>query len=76
MPKIQGKVTFDYEKCKGCLLCVSFCPVKILYMDKNTINKSGYNIIKVTEMDKCIACTQCATMCPDSVITVEVIDNA
>jgi 2-oxoglutarate ferredoxin oxidoreductase subunit delta len=45
-------------------------------MDRHAINKSGYNTIRVTEPDKCIACAQCATMCPDSVITVEVIDNA
>jgi 2-oxoglutarate ferredoxin oxidoreductase subunit delta len=74
MPK--GKLTFQYERCKGCLLCVHFCPVKILEMDRHAINKSGYNTIRVIEPDKCIACAQCATMCPDSVITVEVLDNA
>lgn len=76
MAKVQGKVTFDYEKCKGCLLCVSFCPVNILSLDKNTINKSGYNVIQVSDMSKCIGCSQCALMCPDSVITVEVLDHA
>jgi len=70
MPK--GKVTFDYERCKGCLLCVEYCPKHILYQDMETLNKSGYNIIKVSEPDKCIGCAFCAMMCPDSVITVEV----
>ncbi|MGD9910357.1 MAG: 4Fe-4S dicluster domain-containing protein [Candidatus Izemoplasmatales bacterium] len=70
MPK--GKVTFAREVCKGCSLCVEFCPQHILYQDKADINKSGYNIIKVSEPEKCIGCAFCAMMCPDSVITVEV----
>ena len=70
MPK--GKVSFDYEKCKGCLLCVEFCPKNILYQDIQTLNKAGYNIIKVSEPEKCIGCAFCAMMCPDSVISVEV----
>ncbi|MGD9964080.1 MAG: 4Fe-4S binding protein [Candidatus Izemoplasmatales bacterium] len=37
-----------------------------------TLNKAGYNIIKVSEPDKCIGCAFCAMMCPDSVIKVEV----
>lgn len=70
MPK--GKVTFEEDKCKGCLLCVEFCPKEILFQDKNTMNNAGYNLIKVTDMDQCIGCGLCAVMCPDSVITVEV----
>ncbi len=70
MPK--GKTTFAYEKCKGCLLCVAVCPQKILYQDMTTLNRAGYNIIKVSEPDKCIGCAFCAIMCPDSVITVGV----
>jgi 2-oxoglutarate ferredoxin oxidoreductase subunit delta len=67
----KGKISFDYEKCKGCLLCVNYCPTKILEMDKTRTNDRGYNVIRVTEPDKCIACAFCAIMCPDSVITVE-----
>lgn len=70
MPK--GQLTFDYEHCKGCGLCVAFCPVKILYLDKNSINSQGYTLVKITDPDKCIACATCALMCPDSIITVEV----
>lgn len=69
MPK--GKITFEYEKCKGCMLCVGYCPTKILYLDHSKMNKSGYNLISISEPDKCIGCAFCAIMCPDSVITVE-----
>ncbi|HOW37853.1 MAG TPA: 4Fe-4S binding protein [Candidatus Izemoplasmatales bacterium] len=69
---IKGYLTFESEKCKGCGLCVAFCPVKILYLDKNTLNQQGYPIVKITDPDKCIGCASCALMCPDSIITVEV----
>lgn len=69
MPK--GKVTFDYELCKGCELCVHVCPKHILSLNKEEMNSKGYNVIEVTNPDECIACAFCAMMCPDSVITVE-----
>ncbi len=71
----KGKLTFDSEACKGCELCVSFCPVEILYLDKDRINSSGYHLISVSDMDKCIGCANCAIVCPDSVIKVEVFER-
>lgn len=68
----RGLLTFDNEACKGCELCVNFCPVEILSLDKDRINSNGYHLISVSDMDKCIACAQCAIVCPDSVIKVEV----
>lgn len=67
----KGKVTFDQDLCKGCGLCVAACPVKIVEIDKATINKKGYNPATVSDAEKCIGCANCATMCPDTVITVE-----
>jgi 2-oxoglutarate ferredoxin oxidoreductase subunit delta len=70
MAKIKGKVTFDEDRCKGCELCVTVCPVKIIKMDKSRMNAKGYHPATIYEMDKCIACANCATICPDLVITV------
>lgn len=67
----KGKVYFDQDRCKGCELCTTGCPVKIVKIDRNKINAKGYNPATVEEMDKCIGCASCALMCPDSVITVE-----
>lgn len=72
MPK--GKVTFKTELCKGCELCTTVCPVKIVFMDFTVMNAKGYHLATVKEMDKCTACGSCAKICPDSVITVERID--
>lgn len=67
----KGNVTFDRERCKGCALCATACPVKIVFLDKETVNSKGYNVATVQQMDQCIGCANCATMCPDGVITVE-----
>ena len=54
----MAKVTFNEEKCKGCGLCVNFCPKHILQMAP-------------VDQDACIGCASCARMCPDVVITIE-----
>lgn len=67
----KGRVTIDQDRCKGCSLCVSVCPVKILYLDETKTNLRGYHPASVIEADKCIGCTFCATICPDVCFTVE-----
>ncbi len=67
----MAKVTFDTERCKGCGLCVTVCPKKIVTLAKETINQKGYHPAEITDKEQCIGCAFCATMCPDTVITVE-----
>ena len=71
----RGNVTFDQERCKGCGLCISVCPVNILAFDIGITNKRGYVPSSIQEPEKCISCMNCALMCPDLVITVERIDE-
>ncbi len=69
--RVIYKVLFREERCKGCRLCETFCPKKIISMcDKS--NAIGYNYahIKDENKDKCIGCGFCFRMCPDSVITI------
>lgn len=70
----MNKVTFNVDLCKGCGLCVTACPKKIISLDKTTLNKKGYHPAGITDASKCIACAFCATMCPDVVIKVEKLD--
>ncbi len=67
----MAKITIDKEHCKGCGLCVMYCPKKILTLSDKETNKNGYFVLTVTDMDSCIGCANCGVMCPDSVITVE-----
>ena len=66
----MAKTIFKEELCKGCGLCVSACPKKIVVLQEK-LNSKGYHPAGVIEQDKCIGCAFCATMCPDCVITVE-----
>lgn len=52
------------ERCKGCGICVAFCPKKVLEL--NEIEK----VQAVREKD-CIKCKQCEMRCPDFAIFVE-----
>ena len=67
----MNKVTFREERCKGCELCVSACPKKIIAISKDRINAKGFSPAEITDQEKCIGCAFCATVCPDVVITVE-----
>ena len=67
----MAKVTFLTDLCKGCGLCVTACPKKIVRLAEDVLNAKGYHPATVTDPDACIGCAFCATMCPDCVITVE-----
>lgn len=67
----KGKVTINEESCKGCGLCITACPLKIVKMNEKKINASGYHPAHVDEPEKCSGCANCALMCPDVCITVE-----
>jgi 2-oxoglutarate ferredoxin oxidoreductase subunit delta len=68
----KGKLVFREDRCKGCELCVSVCPMHILKLDDVKVNRKGYHPVSVTEPDKCIGCASCAMMCPDGIINVYV----
>ena len=67
----MNRVTFREDRCKGCELCVSVCPKKIIHIAEDRLNAKGFKPAEVTEQEKCIACAFCATVCPDLVIEVE-----
>ncbi len=61
--------------CKGCGLCVSVCPKKVLEINKQ-INTKGYFPAYQARPDDCIRCAICCTMCPDVAITITETDEA
>jgi len=65
-----GKVKFKEDACKGCRLCMSVCPKKILKIDETKVNPKGYHPVTCTDLNQCTGCTFCAVMCPDLIIEV------
>lgn len=65
-------VKFNEDKCKGCELCISFCPTKIIQLHPTRINSKGYHPAYIPEesVEKCVGCISCGMMCPDGAVNV------
>lgn len=67
----MNRVTISQDTCKGCGLCITACPMKIINLSQDKLNAKGYHPAEVIDMDKCKGCALCALMCPDVAIKVE-----
>lgn len=63
-------ISIDERYCKGCFLCVSYCPKKVIAKSAKT-NSKGYTLPYAANPDECSKCKTCELMCPDLAITVE-----
>ena len=62
--KMEKSVLINREWCKGCGICVAFCPKQVLVMDREGKACWAYP-------DKCIRCGLCELRCPDIAISLE-----
>jgi 2-oxoglutarate ferredoxin oxidoreductase subunit delta len=75
MAKKNGLIEIDRELCKGCQLCIAFCPNELISVS-DELNQMGYYPAKFTEGDSetgdptCNGCATCALVCPDIAIEV------
>ena len=65
----RGKVTVFPNWCKGCKLCVEFCPMDVL-------EQGDDGRVIVAQPERCTACRWCELHCPDFAIFVSDIDQA
>jgi len=63
----KGRVTVIKERCKGCRLCVTYCPRNVLHMSQ-TFNNKGYYYPEAADEDACVNCHFCEVVCPDFAI--------
>jgi len=63
----RGRVTVFPNWCKGCDLCVEFCPV-------NVLEHGADGRVIVAHPEKCTACRWCERHCPDFAIFVTDIE--
>jgi len=70
------RITIQEDLCKGCELCVSFCPKNCLAMTSDRINAKGLPFAECIAPPKCVGCRACATVCPEAAIELfEVTEN-
>ncbi len=60
-------LVINREWCKGCGICVHFCPQKVLELD-------GEDKAAVVQQEECICCRLCELRCPD--LAIEVITES
>ena len=66
----HGRIAIDFERCKGCELCLSACPPQVISL-AGQLNKQGYRPAQLSDPEaKCTGCALCAVVCPDACITV------
>ncbi|MFX0091602.1 MAG: ferredoxin family protein [Candidatus Hodarchaeota archaeon] len=68
---VVGEIHVIDDRCKGCEICIKYCPVQALEFSKK-FNKKGYHPPKAKEDGPdCILCQFCQLICPDFAIFVK-----
>jgi 2-oxoglutarate ferredoxin oxidoreductase subunit delta len=67
--KAKVKIVVDEDWCKGCGLCVAFCPRHAMDLVEH-MNDRGFHPARLARPEDCGGCGQCATMCPDSCLRI------
>ncbi len=63
------EIVINPDYCKGCSICISFCPKKVL-QSSSQINSKGYILPEAVNLDACTQCKLCEIVCPDLAIAV------
>ena len=65
----KGYIEIDQELCKGCELCMAFCPKQAIEVSAK-VNASGYTPASFKSDGECTGCAICALVCPEVAIEV------
>ncbi len=63
----RGRVFINEERCKGCGLCITFCPTHVLERAAR-FNTRGYHPPMAAHLENCTGCDICGHFCPDYAI--------
>jgi 2-oxoglutarate ferredoxin oxidoreductase subunit delta len=66
------EVMIAEDLCKGCSICVDFCPRKALQQSKKLTRRGFYPPERVKEKE-CSGCRLCELTCPD--LAIWVVEN-
>ncbi|MFX1254187.1 MAG: 4Fe-4S dicluster domain-containing protein [Promethearchaeota archaeon] len=73
--EVEEKQTWEIhvidDRCKGCEICITYCPVQHLELSKK-FNAKGYHPPQVrTDSVDCLGCGFCQLVCPDFAIFIK-----
>jgi len=60
-------VKINKSRCKGCGLCIFYCPCGHLEFSSN-LNIKGVKFAKIKENTLCSGCAFCELICPDNCV--------
>lgn len=66
MPR-KKRLELNRDWCKGCRICVAFCP-------KNVLEMGDDDKVVIAREDDCIYCRDCELRCPDLAIAVVAVE--
>ena len=69
MKKMPNQIEVDRELCKGCLICLEYCPRHVLVKSAKP-TKKGFFIPVPENTIHCNVCRRCELYCPDFAIAV------
>lgn len=61
--KAKRSLSINTKWCKGCGICVHYCPRKVLSI--------VHGKVSIIEPENCTKCGMCELMCPDYAIYIE-----
>jgi 2-oxoglutarate ferredoxin oxidoreductase subunit delta len=67
--QIKGTIIIAGESCKGCELCITFCPKDVIKLSEK-LNAAGYPSAVFIDNGQCTGCAICALVCPEVAIEV------
>jgi 2-oxoglutarate ferredoxin oxidoreductase subunit delta len=63
----QVQIRIDENLCKGCDICIEFCPLNVFEVSRD-LSRRGYYVPKVVREEDCNGCGICDLLCPDLAI--------
>ena len=67
--RTKGYITIDQNLCKGCEICIFFCPKNVISLS-DKLNTGGYLPASFNDNGECTGCAICAIVCPEVAIEV------
>ena len=67
----HGQLFLIPERCKGCGICIEYCPLQVLALSERA-NGKGYALPEIARGKKgsCVHCQFCSLVCPEFAIFV------